>query len=173
MKKSPWFFLVPVGIVVAVIMVLLYFLHPLGPVVLLISLAIQVPIIWVVTRTSMTKGYEDRAYERRQQFQIDGDAQAFLEMEEQEAGGAGFTYWSRRAKSLSALNRAELLTELDRQDEAAVLLADVDTKAIDRENRRRFDEAVEKARAKNAARYDARDAAASAQEPSQDSGPAL
>ena len=140
MKRSPWFFLVPVGIVVAVLAVILYFVHPLAPLVLLASLLVQVPIIVIVTRVNMTHGYEDRAYERSVQYKKDGDAAACLAAEEREASSAGFEYWSPRAKNLSRLNRAGLLADLDRPAEAALLLADIDTKAIDKTNRQRFDE---------------------------------
>lgn len=147
MKHSPWFFLVPVGIVAAVLAVVLYFFHPLAPLVLLASLLVQAPIIAIVSRVNMTRGYEDRAYERLVQYKKDGDAAAFLAAEEREAGGAGFAYWSPRAKNLSRLNRAGLLADLGRPADAALLLADVDTKTLDKTNRQRFDEITARMRA--------------------------
>ncbi len=147
MKKFPYRFLLPLGIVFVVLAVVLYFFHPLAPLFLLASLLIQIPIVLVVSRVNMNKGYEDRSFERRLQYQQDGDAAAFFAAEEREAGGAGFAYWSPRAKALSRLCRAELLCELRRGSEAAELLAAIDEKKLDKAGRQRFDAAVAALRA--------------------------
>lgn len=134
-------FFCPVLVLLAVV---LFFVHPLAPLVLLLSVLIQLPIVYIISQVNMNKGYEDRAFARKTQHEKDKDAAAWLQEEEKEAAGAGFKYWSKRAKSLSALNRAQLLLEMEMPRQAAALLAQVQENKIDKINRQRFLQMVEK-----------------------------
>ncbi|MDL2294602.1 hypothetical protein LJC60_08250 [Ruminococcaceae bacterium OttesenSCG-928-D13] len=124
----------------------LYFVNPWGPLLLLLTLAIQLPIIYAITKSTMNSSYRDRAFERRQQFAEDGDADAWLAGEEKEAASVGYKYWSPAARAQNVLARAEALAELDRSSDAANLLAELDEKKLPSHDRTRFDAVVERIR---------------------------
>lgn len=128
--------------VLAALGVLLWLLHPLAPLLLYGSLAIQAPIIWVLGRKNFSAGYSRRTQENRLRYLESGDAATWLAAEEREAAGRGFAYWPRRAKALNALARGEALAALERRNEAAMALADVDEALLDAQGLRRFEETV-------------------------------
>lgn len=103
--------------------VALYFVHPLAPVLLLFSVVVQGMVAFGVMRAGFNGSYRQRAEERRRQFLKNGDAEKWLAGEEAEAAAAGYRYWSPAGKSLSALNRAEILLLLGRAEDAAGALA--------------------------------------------------
>lgn len=120
-KKALWI----AALALLALAVLLYFFHPLAPVFLLLSVAIQLPLIYVIVRVSFSSGYADRVYERKQRFEKDGDAAAWLAEEEREARGVGFRYWSAKSRNKNALLRAGLLQKLGREADAKQALAEV------------------------------------------------
>lgn len=103
----------------------LYWVHPLAPLFLLLSVLIQLPIILLITRASFTSSYNDRVWARKEQYEKDGDAAAWLAQEQAEAKGVGFRYWSSKGRMRNMLLRAKLLTELGQKDQAALLLAEI------------------------------------------------
>ncbi|MGD9559741.1 MAG: hypothetical protein AB7V55_03940 [Oscillospiraceae bacterium] len=130
---------------------LLWLLHPLAPVLLLGSLLIQLPLIWGVARRQFAVGYRRRAAQRRAAWRAGGPAAAFLQAEQQEADAPAFRHWSRGAKALSALCRAEALWALGRGHEAAALLAGLQREKLEADEQQRYDELV--LLVQNAARF--------------------
>lgn len=150
-KKSPLLYLLPFAAFFVLLGVLLYFLAaPWAPLLLLGSLAIQAPIVAGLTRINLASAYRDRAFERMRKYAADGDAGAWLAAEEREAAGAGYRYWSKAARALSVLNRAQPLAALGRENEAAELLAGLDEKKLNPQEKARFDEVVEAIRSGDA-----------------------
>ena len=140
--RGPLWYLLPFAIGFFALGVGLFFVNPLAPLLLLASLAIQLPIVVSITRVNLGAGYRDRAFERRRSCREGGDAAEWLAAEEREAAGLGYKYWSRATRDLSLLNRAEPLALLGRGHEAAELLAELEEKRLDGYNRGRFDEIV-------------------------------
>lgn len=143
MKKSPWSYLVPVVVVFAVLAVVLFFINPLGPLLLLASLVVQLPIIYIISRTAFSSGYADRSYNRRQQFLEDGNAAHWLEAEQKEERSVGFSFWSAASKTDNNLNQAEAMIALGLWRDAAGKLAAVDEKKLGKTRRQRYDELAE------------------------------
>ncbi len=119
-------YIVTFGGVFIAIAVILYFISPFAPLLLLLSLVIQVPIILFIVRYTTDTSYAQRVDQREQQFEEDGNAAAWLKEEEQEANSIGFKYWSKKGRYQNMLTRAELLHRLGRSDEAAALAADIE-----------------------------------------------
>ena len=105
--------------------VLLYLWYPLAPLLLAVSILIQLPFIFLVSRRSFKKSYLQRLEERKTVYEKTGDAGIWLEQEENEARSIGFRYWSSRGKALNALTRAELLFLLERREDAEQLLKEI------------------------------------------------
>lgn len=145
-QRGPLFYLLIIAGIFVALAIVLFFFSPWAPLFLLASIAIQAPIIIIITRTNLTAGYRDRAFERRAQYQKDGDAQGWLDAEQRDASGVGFRFWSSAGRAQSLLNRADALSELERGDEAAALLAELDTQKLPKMDRERFDAIVAKIR---------------------------
>jgi hypothetical protein len=141
-----WPYLAGFAIFLAALAAGLFFITPWAPLFVLLSLGVQAPVVLLITATSLNGGYRDRAFERRGQYEKDGDADAWLAAEAREALSVGYRYFSSGTKSHSALNRAQALAALGRYDEGAALLAEVDEKKLDHLSKRRFDAAVEAVR---------------------------
>ena len=118
----------------------LYFVHPYAPLVLLLSLLIQAPLVWVITHGRLNRGYQERAEQRRKDYEMDGDAEKWLRGEEAEANSVGYRYWSPNSRMKSVLNRAEPLLALGRGREAAQLLAEVEPARLDGPSVARYEE---------------------------------
>lgn len=146
-RRKILFWLIPILVLLA-LGVGLYFVHPLAPLALLLSLLIQLPIIFLLAKSSLNSSYRDRAYQRRQLYLKDGDAEALWEGERKEAASVGYRYWSRGTKTLCQLNQAEALVALDRHDEAAEHLALAEEEKLDSHSRERFDAVVQALRAR-------------------------
>lgn len=130
-------YLLPLALVLVAVGVVLFFINPLAPLLLLLSVAIQAGILWLVLRNAQNTAYDARLDARRAQFAEDGDADAWLRQEDAEAASLARVFWSRYTKRQNALARAELLHLAGREDEARAVLAEVDEKAVtarDREN---------------------------------------
>lgn len=139
MKRSPYRFIIAFGILFVVLAVILYFVNPLAPLLLVLSLVVQVPLIVIITRTSMAGSYADRAHARRQAFEKDGNAAAWLAGEENEAHSIAFRYLSKTGKMRNALNRAQPLCLLGRTEEAARLLEEVNPARLVRQEVERYE----------------------------------
>lgn len=120
----------------------LYFIHPLAPVLLVLSVGIQIPIILRLMHARSTGSYRQRADARRRRYAQDADAERWLAAEEQEAAGPGVRFWSPAGRMLSLLNRAEALCALRRRAEAAILLGQVEPDALDEADRPRYEQVV-------------------------------
>ncbi len=139
MKKHPILkYLLPIAIVLVVIGVLLYLLHPLAPLLLVLSVLIQAPLVWHYFRVSYAKGFQQREQERKQQYEEDGNAAAWLALEEADAASVGYKYWARAYRDENALNRACLLVKLGRGQEAQALLDGLEPAKLTRTNRNRY-----------------------------------
>lgn len=125
-KRGPLFYLLPILGIFVVLCVILYFFHPLAPLLLLASIIIQAPIIFFISKVSIDSGYRDRLYERKQQYKIDGDTEAFLDKEEKEAQSVFFKILNKSSRRQNLLTRAELLHTLSRGEEGRTLLAEID-----------------------------------------------
>lgn len=121
-------------LVLAVFAAILYFFHPMAPVFLLLSMVIQLPIIYFVMRYTSSNSYADRVWERKKQFEKDGDAAAWLKQEQREADAPGFQYWSKKGRNRNMLIRANLLHILEEQAGADALLQMIDESALGRED---------------------------------------
>lgn len=138
MKKKPPLYLVVIGLVFVGLCIVLYFIHPLAPLLLLASVLIQGPIVYAITLAKMNGSYQERAYQRQTQYEKDKDAAAWLKQEQQEAASVGFKYWSSRSRCLNALNQAQPLTALGRLEEARVYMDQVEPGKLDKSDRDRF-----------------------------------
>ncbi len=127
----------------AVLCGVFYWLHPLAPLLLVGSLLIQAPIALGMARRGGGKSYAQRAAARRVQWLQNQDAAAWLAAEEKEAAGRGFLVWSRGARALNHLARAEALCALGRKYDAAELLAALEPDALPPALRLRYADAAE------------------------------
>lgn len=117
----------------AVLGVVLYFLHPLGPLFLLLSLLIQAPLVFVISRVNYNSAYLERAAQRREEYAQTGDARVWLEGEEKEARSIGFKYWSSKGRALNTLNRAAALAALGENQQCAALLVSIETAKLSKQ----------------------------------------
>lgn len=138
MKKRKWLILLIVVLVLLAACFGLWFVHPFAPLVLLASLLIQLPIVFGIITVTFGSAYRDRAWERRQQYLKDGDAEAWLQGEETEAKAVQQRYWSRGGKTLASLNRAEAMFAAGQGERAAALLAAADPKFLSGDDRKRL-----------------------------------
>lgn len=124
-RRTIWLYLLPIAGIFIVLSVVLYFFHPIAPLLLWASILIQAPIIYLISRVNFDSAYRDRLYERRQRYQKEestAEAETILEQEEREARSFGYHLLSRWSRQQNALFRAELMLALDRTDDAALLL---------------------------------------------------
>ena len=136
-------YLVPTGIVLLGLGVILYFLHPLAPLLLVASILIQAPVVWLLVASSYRNSYKDRTRERIKDFEKDNDAQKWLKQEEMELKSIGRKYWSKSGESLSALNRAQIYAVLGNWQQASELLGVVQEKRLSSLDTPRYKKLVE------------------------------
>lgn len=139
MKNRPWLVFVPIGVIVLALAVFSFFIKWWAPLLILAALVVQAAVVFAIVRSKTDGAYSDRAYERRQQYEKDGDAEAWLDGEAREVRAVGYRYWSSGAKAQSALNRAAALVALGRTGEAAALLGQLEPKRLDRDARARLE----------------------------------
>ncbi len=144
MKRSPFVYLLPVLGVFVLLGAVLYFIHPMAPLFLVASLLIQAPLVWVLSRASLGSSYRERAAARRQQYEKDGNAEAWVAGEEKEAASIGYKYWSKAGKSMCELNRADGLVHLGRKGDAGQALAQVAPQKLAAQDRVRYEELSQK-----------------------------
>ncbi|MFV0353199.1 MAG: hypothetical protein ACK5JF_12970 [Oscillospiraceae bacterium] len=130
--------LVAVLFVLALVMGLLCIFNPFAPLIVVLSLLIQAPLIYGIGQVVFGKSYQKRTEERREKFLKDNNLDSFLLEEEKEAKGPGFAYWSLAGKYTNYLNRAELLLLAQRQEDAMQLLAQVDPRRLRQEDKERY-----------------------------------
>ncbi len=123
-------YLVPTGITLLLLAVVLFFINPWAPLLLLASLLIQAPLIWLLVVSSYSNSYKDRTRERITAFEKDKDAQKWLAEEEKELKSIGRRYWSKGGENLSLLNRAQVYAALGNWEQAEALLAGVEEKRL-------------------------------------------
>lgn len=126
MRQTPFFYLIPFLCVFTALAIGMAFLNPVALLLVLLSMVIQAPIIWIMAQGSYTGRYLERAEARREQFELDGDAAKWLAAEEEEANSKGYRYWSKSGRIHSMLNRARALRALERDAEARALLSEID-----------------------------------------------
>lgn len=120
----------------------LYFLHPVVPLLVLLSLAIQFPIIWGLFKAKTGTSYAQRWQERKYQFQQDNDVEKWLLQEQLETKNIGYEYWSAKSKSLCFLQQAELWLLLNKPVEARECLAKVIPGKLNAKDKQRAQTAV-------------------------------
>lgn len=125
-------------VVLLLLSVLLYLLHPLAPLFLLASVLVQLPLIWIVSRMTFTKSYQQRWEDRQKAFLKDQNAEEWLQQEEKEAKSTGFQYWSGKGKSKNYLTQADLLLQLKRTADAKEILQLVNTAKLTKQDRNLF-----------------------------------
>lgn len=103
-----------------------WFIHPIGPVLVAVFILVQLPLIIRIVKAGFGESYVQRQ-EKRRQAHAEGSlsAEEWLRQELAETQATGFDRWSLAGRSLNALNRAEALLTLGRQDEAGALLFDL------------------------------------------------
>lgn len=119
---------------------LLWLAHPLAPWLLVLTLAVQVPLVAAIGRRRMAQSYRQRTAARRIAFLQGGSAAAWLAQEEKEAAAAGYRVWSRGSRALCCLARCEALLALARRDEAATMLAEAEACGVAPQDRPRYEE---------------------------------
>ena len=139
-RPKAWLPVLGAAMALALLGLLLWRVHPLAPWLLLLTLAIQLPIIWLVGRKRLNGGYRQRAAGRRIAWLQTCDAEAWLAAEENEKGSTGWGYWSKGARALNALARAEALLALGRRDDAAAALAEAEGYTIDKADMPRYED---------------------------------
>ena len=117
-----------------VLAVLLYWVNPLAPLLLLLSIIIQAPLIYLIARYTYSGGYRDRVLARREKNKEDGDDAGWLEKEEQEAASFGYRLLPAKDKAENILLRAGLLLNLGRRDEAAQTLLELELPRLSSEH---------------------------------------
>ena len=134
-----WKYWLPALLVFAALGFVLYRLHPYAPLLLLASLLIQAPIVYLLTRNAYNSGYDQRSRARQEQFDQDGDAEAWLAGEEQESKSLTYRFLSSAAKAKNSLVRADLLLRLGRRAEAEELLVSLAAESLNKVNKERYD----------------------------------
>ncbi len=132
-------YLLPFFVFFVVLGVLLSFLSPWAPVLLLASLVLQVPIVYLIAKLGYDSAYAERLHQRTLLFEKEGNAELFLNKENAEAAGFGYRLLSRKNKTLNLLTRAELLSQLERDVEAEPLLAELEKATLGKEELVRFE----------------------------------
>ncbi len=118
------FFLIAVGVLVA-ICVGLWFLHPIAPLLIVLSLAVQLPVAYALMRKRLTSGYLKRTEGYRKELLQSGDANAWLCAEQGETLAKEYSLWHKKLRLLNLLNRAEALAMLGQKDEVRRLLQEI------------------------------------------------
>lgn len=126
------------AVILAVILFLLYRIHPAAPLMLLLSLAVQVPIVILVARAALGGSYRQRAQQRLLAYQAGGAAQQWLNEENAEANTTGYKYWSTSGKALLALNRAQAAYAAGRTEQAASHLDNLQMQKLNQQDMQRF-----------------------------------
>lgn len=123
-------YIIPFIAVFVAIGILLFCFHPLAPLLLVLSVLIQAPLVWYYIRSAYAKSSKDKEKTRKCQFEQDGDAEAWLALEEQDAKSVTFRYWPRASRDGNVLNRVELLIRLEKIPEAQELVDTLEQKKL-------------------------------------------
>lgn len=115
-------YILPFIAVFVALAVLLFFIHPFAPLLLLLSIIIQAPLVWYYVRSAYAKSSKEHEETRRHQFEADGDAEGWLALEERDAASVAYRYWPRATRDHNVLKRVELLLVLKRPEEAQALM---------------------------------------------------
>lgn len=134
-------------VLLAVLAALLYLVHPLGPLFLLLSVLVQAPIIFGISRHNFKTSYIQRSEQRRAEYEKEGDGEAWLAAEEAEARSVGYKYWSRAGRSLNALNRADALCAVGREADGRAALEQAEYMRLEAPDRKRYDALAERLKA--------------------------
>lgn len=122
-KKRLWPYIAAIAGGLCLLSLVLLWFHPLAPLLLWASVLLQAPIIYLISRTNYDAAYRERQHQRREAYEKDGDAAAFLAQEEHEATSFGYRLLTAKSRSDNRLNCAELLLALNRPPaEAEALL---------------------------------------------------
>lgn len=143
MKKKVLLYLVPFFLIFLALGIVLFFFSPYAPLLLVLSLAIQLPVIYFIARSSTGSSYRERADARREQYERDRDAQAWLKQEEKEAASIGYRYWSKAGKSLNQLNQAFLLAQLGRMEEAKSRIDNIQPAKLAKADREQYEKLLQ------------------------------
>lgn len=123
-------YLIPFFAILAALAVLLFFIHPFAPLLLVLSILIQAPLVWYYVRSAYAKNCKSKESERRQNYEIYGDAEGWLALEEKDAASVAYRYWPRAYRDKNVLRRAELLIKLDRAEQAQELLEGIEQRKL-------------------------------------------
>ncbi len=132
----------------------LYFVNPYAPLLLLASLIVQAPVVYLIARLSYAGGYSDRLHARREAYEKDGDAQSWLAQEQKEAESFGFALLSAKTRAQNTLLRAELLGEIGNNNESSLLLNDIELCRLGNKEKERYYVIVEKCRTQDLQKND-------------------
>lgn len=131
-------FILPFIAIFVAIAILLFILQPLAPLLLLLSVIIQAPLIYYYIHSAYKRTFQQNEATRRAQFEADGDAALWLAVEEREARSTTFRYWPRSSRDGNTLTRVELLLELGRGEEAQALLESLEQRKLSVPNLTKF-----------------------------------
>lgn len=123
-------YLIGLLVVLVLLAVGLYFIHPYAPLLLLLSLIIQAPTIFLIMYHSINESYRKRKKQRREQYDEDGDVVKYLEQEAAEVNVPGFRLLSAKEQTLNKLVRAELMVRLEEYEGAKTLLEEVEPQRL-------------------------------------------
>lgn len=144
MKSEIMKYLLPMGAGFVVLGVILFFLNPYAPLILVASILIQAPIVWFLVTSSYRNSYRERSEQRKLRFEKDSDANKWLEEEEKESRSIGRKYWSKSGNALSILNRTEALLFLERNETAKELWATLEINNVGKQDKKRFETIAKK-----------------------------
>lgn len=140
MLKKWWPYLLVITATLLLSGWLLYLIHPVGPLLLLGTLVIQAPLIWLFVRRAPGYGYPKRTAARRQQYRQDGDAEAWLAAEKEDYRTAKTGGWPPARWALLCLNCADAAKEAGQTRQAAEYLRQVDSAKLPPEAKPRYAE---------------------------------
>lgn len=135
---------VAVGCAALLVFIALYFVHPLAPLLLLASLLVQFPFIYLSLKAGFGKSYRQRAQKRYEEFLKTGDAAAWFLAEQREAAAKEVRHWSRAGRSLLAFNLARAAFAAGQTEEMLAALGRVEPAALPPEERRQYGLFMEK-----------------------------
>ncbi len=130
--------ILPLLLILVGLAVLLSFVSPWAPVLLLASLLLQAPVIYLIAKFTYDSAYTERLYARKLAFEKDNDADIFLQKEKEETSSFGYRLLSRKNKMQNCLIQAEMLVKLCRFSEADALLCSINTSHLRHEDAARF-----------------------------------
>ncbi len=131
-------YVLPLVVVFVFLAVLLWFVSPWAPVLLLASLLLQAPIVFLIAKYTYNSAYEERLHTRKLAFEKEQEVDTFLQKEEQEAASFGYRLLTKKNKTQNILTRAEFLIVLEEFAKAEELFCELDPSSLNKVENERY-----------------------------------